>query len=326
MSNYTWQYIQKHPKETKRLLGINAQQLELLIQHGEVWHQKKQEEISQRKIRVNQPGGGRSSQLSIEEQIVLTLIYLRHHLTFQVLGLMFEVSESTANNVFTYWQNLFRENLPSSLLEQAKKEGENLEALLEDLAEYELIVDSGEQSRERPSDYQQQKECYSGKKKEHTFKNQFIVLPLATDIVDVEVGFPGPKSDINLCRKVLHKFHPLQKFSGDKAYLGEAQIRVPLKKPKNGELNQKQKEENKKLSSVRIFVEHLIRLVKVFKVAQERFRLNKRRYSSVLLTVCALVRLRISALLLGSVNREDESSEIEIFTSHSFGCKFNFDG
>lgn len=326
MSNNTWQYLQKHPKEAKRLLGINYQQLEPLIEHSKIWHQKKQEEISQQKIRVNQPGGGRGSQLSIEEQILLTLIYLRHHLTFQILGLMFKVSESTANQVFAYWQKLWRENLPPSLLEQAKKEGDSLEVLLEELSQYELIVDSGEQSRERPSDYQEQQECYSGKKKDHTFKNQFIVLPLAADIVDVVVGFPGPKSDINLCRQVFHKFHSLQRFSGDKAYTGETQIRVPKKKPRNGELTQEQKEHNKFLSSTRIFVEHLIRLVKVFRVAQERFRLNKERYASVLLTVCGLVRLRISALLLEGVKEEGKSSEIQVLMSHSFGRKFNFSG
>ncbi|WP_268807279.1 transposase family protein [Microcystis aeruginosa] len=34
-------------------------------------------------------------------------IAIRHHLSFQILGLMFQVSESTAHNIFTYWQKLF---------------------------------------------------------------------------------------------------------------------------------------------------------------------------------------------------------------------------
>jgi hypothetical protein len=33
MSNYTWQYIQDHKQETKRLLGIDYKQLEELIQY-----------------------------------------------------------------------------------------------------------------------------------------------------------------------------------------------------------------------------------------------------------------------------------------------------
>lgn len=64
-----------------------------------------------------------------------------------------------------------------------------------------MLVDSGEQARERPSDYQTQKKYYSGKQKNHTFKNQFIVLPLGKDIVDVVVGRPEPVSDLNKCSR-----------------------------------------------------------------------------------------------------------------------------
>ena len=34
MSNYTWKYIQKHPQEVKRLLGIDFEQLQQLLEQG----------------------------------------------------------------------------------------------------------------------------------------------------------------------------------------------------------------------------------------------------------------------------------------------------
>ena len=89
-----------------------------------------------------------------------------------------------------------------------------------------------------------------------------------------------------MCRERLRLFHPQQRLTGDKAYIGEEQITTPDKKPKNGELTLLQKEQNKMISSQRIFVEHLIRVVKIFKAGQERFRLRKDRYASVLLTIC----------------------------------------
>ena len=52
MSNYTGEYIQKHPQEVKRLLGIDFDQLEQLIEQGKFLHQKKQEEKEKRKIRI----------------------------------------------------------------------------------------------------------------------------------------------------------------------------------------------------------------------------------------------------------------------------------
>ncbi|MDJ0647769.1 MAG: transposase [Xenococcaceae cyanobacterium MO_188.B19] len=319
MNNYTWKYIEKHPKEVKRLLGIDYEQLEQLIEQGKILHQIKQESIEKHKTRIIKAGGGKPAKLLLEEQIILTIIYLRHNLTFQVLGLLFQVSESTAHNLFNYWQDLLREGLPSSLLEQIKKSQENEETVLEQLEEYELIVDSEEQDITRPSEYQIQKKYYSGKKKSHTFKNQFIVLPSGKDIVDVVVGRPGPVSDINLCRERLKLFHPQQKLIGDKAYIGEAQIRTPDKKPKNQELTELQKEQNKILSSQRIFVEHVIRIVKIFKVAQERFRLKKDRYSEVLLTICGLVRLRKGSLILEIVENANFDKTIEVMTRHSFG-------
>jgi hypothetical protein len=325
MENYTWDYIQKHPKETKRLLGINYEQLRQLIEQGKLLNRMKQEEVEKNKIRIIKAGGGNNPKLSEEEQIILMLIYLRHHLSFQILGLLFQVSESTAHNLFNYWQKLFQENLPPSLLEQVKKSPEEMETILNTLTDCELIVDSAEQVIERPLDYQTQKKYYSGKQKRHTFKNQFIVLPKGREIVDVVVGKPGPMSDIKICRQTLNKFNPQQVFCGDKAYVGEAQIITPVKKPKNEELTSKHKEENKVLSSERVFVEHLIRVVKIFKVIQERFRLQKHRYNSVILTVCGLVRLRIGSLILKVIESDKSGQVIDVVISHSFPTKLDFE-
>jgi hypothetical protein len=142
--------------------------------------------------------------------------------------------------------------------------------------------------------------------------------------VDVVVGKPGPMSDIKIYRQVLKLFKPQQSLSGDKAYVGEPQISTPSKKPKNGELTKLQKQENKALSSKRIFVEHLIRVVKIFKVVQNRFSLHKRRYQDIILTVCGLVRLRIYALILEIIEDEKLGRIIDVVISHSFVPKLDF--
>ena len=115
--------------------------------------------------------------------------------------------------------------------------------------------------------------------------------------MDVVAGKPGPKSDINIFREQRKGFAPTQRFNGDKGYVGEPSIKTPHKKPKNQELSPEQKQENKEFSSERIFVEHIIRLLKVFRVAQERFRLNPRKYEQIILTICGLVRLRIGTVV-----------------------------
>ncbi len=114
------------------------------------------------------------------------------------------------------------------------------------------------------------------------------------------MGKPGSTSDINIWREGQSKLAATQKFQGDKGYLGEAQIETPQKKPKTRELNQEEKQKNRDKAKKRIFVEHIIRLVKIFRIAQERFRLKVESYQRIILTVCGLVRLRIGALFITS--------------------------
>jgi hypothetical protein len=168
------------------------------------------------------------------------------------------------------------------------------------LTEFELIVDSYEQRRERPLNYQEQKKYYSGKENKHTFKNQIISLPKAKDLVDIVVGEPGPKHDLTIFRKTKEsqEFELKQKFQADKAYQGETEVKTPKKKSKNQSLSSEDKLANQELSSQRVFVEHLIRVIKIFRVAQERFRLNVKKYEQVVLTICGLVRFRIGAFIM----------------------------
>jgi len=293
-------HIEANPQETQRLMvmGLGYPELQQIIQNGEKLYYEKQALLETQKIRIISGGGGRKPKLSIKEQIILTLVYLRHLTTFQLLGIQFGVSESTANDTFNYWLPMLRELLPSSLLEQVKKNDLDYEVVKEILTEYELTVDSYEQVRERPGDNNEQEKYYSGKKCNHTFKTQIIILPDGRDIVDIVAGEPGPKSDITLFREYRSRFDPKQRFKGDKAYQGEDLITTPIKKPKNRELIAEQKERNKEFSAQRIFVEHRIRSVKIFRVVQERFRLNPQKYEQVILTICGVVRFRIGALIL----------------------------
>ena len=210
-------YIHKYPHRSKRILGINYKQFLQLVQQASVRQSQRRERIEQTKMRVNAAGGGRKPILSTQAEIGLCLFYLRHLPTFEILGLQFGISKTSANDIFHYWLRILREILPASLLEQVKNQVSDWEAVQEILTEFELLVDSSEQHRERPGNYQEQKKFYSGKKKNHTFKNQFIVTPNGKEIVDVTVGQPGATSDINIWREGQSRLGYSQRFKGDKA-------------------------------------------------------------------------------------------------------------
>ena len=241
---------------------------------------------------------GRRRALSVRQELLLTLTYLHQYPTFQFLGIQFGVSESTANDVFHHWVELLPEILPASLIEQVKKKEDEWLWVTEILENLELIVDSSQQSRERPKDAQKQQKYYSGYKGHHTFKNQLIITPDGRDLVDMVAGYPGTTNDLTLWRTRQHQFSQTQGFQGDTGYLGEAVIFTPHRKPRLGQLTTTQKQKNQFKARKRIRVEHLIRLGKIFRVASERFRLDSRHYHKIISLVYGLVRYRIGALIL----------------------------
>ena len=280
----TFDYIQKYPSRAKQLLGISYDQFIDLVNCAKQCHEEEQFKLEQSKVRIHRRGGGRKQLLSIPEQICLCLFYLRQIPTFEVLGMVFGISKTKANDTFHYWRKILRQILPSSLLEQVENKEGDLMIVQEILTNFKLLVDSLEQPIDRPSDNEEQKKFFSGKKKQHTVKNQVVSLPEGKDIIDVKVGYPGPTADINLFREQQTKFNEQQEFEGDKAYQGGKNITTPHKRKRKQQLNEQQKEENKVLSSKRIFVEHVIRVVKIFQIASQRFRLNADVYNEIVLS------------------------------------------
>ncbi|MEH1821806.1 MAG: transposase family protein [Nostoc sp.] len=64
-----------------------------------------------------------------------------------------------------------------------------------------------------------------------------------------------------------------------------------IKKNEKTEITELQKNQNKELSSRRIAVEHLICRLKIFRIASERFGMNRNTYIQVIKTISGLVRL-----------------------------------
>ncbi|MCT7981360.1 transposase [Laspinema olomoucense] len=168
--------------------SLTYDQLQNLWKEAEMVHLQKKAKAEEVKATKNVKKAGRKITLSNQEQILLTLLYLYQYPSFLYVGAQFGVCESTANTIFRYWLPILHELLPASILEQVKKKVGDLEVVKEILTVYELTVDSTEQPIERPTDNEEQKEHFSGKKKTHTLKNQLIVLPKGEDIVDIKIG------------------------------------------------------------------------------------------------------------------------------------------
>ena len=99
--------------------------------------------------------GGRNSGLSIEDMILLTLSYLRSYATFMETGFNFDVSESTAQRITVWVENV--------LVSSGKFALPSKKVLVTEVSSVEVVlIDVTEQEIERPK--KGQKEYYSGKK------------------------------------------------------------------------------------------------------------------------------------------------------------------
>ena len=80
--NNVLEYLYNHPRETKRIIGITDKQLIKLIENTQKIEEKKRQAIPSKEKILIKAGGGRKKTLKVEEEIILTLCYLRHMPTF----------------------------------------------------------------------------------------------------------------------------------------------------------------------------------------------------------------------------------------------------
>lgn len=290
--------LQQHPQQGKRLIGVAAAAFWELWQRVEELDKVARQQRVQQPERQRQAGGGAKKFANVVSRLLVCLLYLRQHWTMQALAETIGCSEATVWNYIHEMLPDVRQALPASLLEQWQQECPSVERVeleqwLAELPEGAVLVDSWEQPIPRPSDKDEQAEYYSGKQKDHTRKNQAITLPQGIDLVDVVIGEKGPRSDSKLFEQTQAELPEELSLIGDKAYVGRRNTTTPHKKPPKGELTQAQKDFNRSLSQQRVYVEHVIRVIKIFRVAKEVFRMRSWIYEVVIGCVCGLVRLRV---------------------------------
>ena len=130
----------------RRLLGLTPATIEILFNQVQV-------EISCRQTAHSISKRGRKCKLSLLEQLVLTLLYLRQYSTFLAIAERFSISESYAQKRYVKMRSL--------LISVCQVEGTT--ALKDHLWSGDVAIDVSEQPIERPQ--ANQRDYYSGKKK-----------------------------------------------------------------------------------------------------------------------------------------------------------------
>lgn len=281
------------PGKIRALFGLAPEALSALLEAvlPEMLTRRRQAQEN-RPNRQRAVGGGRTRRMKPYQEVLLTLLYLRHNVAHAVVGEFFDVSADTSENTFHEVIQVLKDVCPSARWDAEKRwkksapswQPENLDRML---------IDSFETPIARPSVPDRQKRAYSGKRKAHTTKTQ-VATDGTGEVLDIDPGHRGPKADIKLYEESrIHEKYPNADKQADKAYQSQdhPELITPHKKPKGGALTPEQIEENRKIAQERIYVEHGIRRVKAFRILRQDYRLALGLYPMIAHAVVGLVQL-----------------------------------
>ena len=265
--------IVNYPTVFLRLFGVKPSEFgEILTKVRPLW---------EKQVLGQYKRPGRPFALSLEDIILMLLLYYRSYATQLLVGFWFGIDDSRVCRLIQKLEPLLVKvmTIPK---EKYLSEGE-VESCL---------VDATEQPIERPK--KGQKPYYSGKKKRHTLKTE-IRTTLKGQIIHVSKSRAGSVHDFNV-HKQEPPLHPKSRAFVDSGYQGldkcHLETEFPYKATKRKPLDQEEKAYNKALSRIRVKVEHIIGDLKTFRILSERYRNKRKRYTIKFKIIAAIVNLK----------------------------------
>src|SRR5499427_6893245 len=291
------EHLGQHPSVFRSMTGLTVDAFDHLLPELCAAFAADRRRRLDRPDRHRALGGGDDFDLSVADQFLLTIVWLRHYPTQECLGYCFGVSDSTALRAV-------RRCLP--LLEQAGKDTmrlpdpgkghrRDLPALLKQTPELAVIVDSFEQRTQRPQ--RRQRAYYSGKKKAHTLKSQ-VAVDEDGRVVDVAESRPGRWADLKVFKRsglagrlIRARVGAL----GDLGYLGldavSPRLRgaTPRRKPRGQQRPPEDRRYNRAFARRRITVEHGINRLRRYQALSQVDRHRRRQHTARVRAVAGLV-------------------------------------
>jgi hypothetical protein len=281
--------LRRSPNAFRQLTGITPDAFDRTLAQLTPRYEQADARRKDRPDRKRRPGAGRKHALGLDDRLLMLLMYYRTYTTHAFLGFLFGVDDSAVGRNINPLQPLL------AGIFRIPERRVTLDP--EDIRE--LFFDATERPTRRPG--RGQREFYSGKKKRHTIKTQVVVVrrtkppgpgakPRKVRIAAVSASSPGRVHDKKVYDRARMVGPPDAKRTGDTAYLGTG-LRTPTRKPRGGELTDRQKEENRRVSRRRVAAEHGIGKMKVWRIAAERYRNAVGKHTLIMKNVAGLHNL-----------------------------------
>lgn len=270
------------------------------------WVSQRQERLEKNNPnRQRKEGGGRKYSLkTLEDQLLLVLVWSRLYLIYLTIEYLFGIDESTVSRTIQRIQPLLQDKfmLPERLPQRKIRTIEELKKFLPpDLDLDDILVDATEQPIPRPEKKRKRTKHHSGKKKRFTLKTQMATTKQGF-ILHLSRASPGRQHDYKLFKaSALPKIIPKNsRLFGDSGYQGiqkdfpELHSVIPCKRTrKHQELTRSEKIRNTKQRKIRVKVEHTLSRLKKYRVLAETYRHSLQNYNQTFRFVANIVNFRM---------------------------------
>jgi hypothetical protein len=272
------------------LTGLDQPEFEKLLTHfAMAYHAHRYDQHVVKKSRKRRYGGGRKPRLAaMEDKLLLILFYFKVYPLQEVMAFLFETSQGRGNE----WIHTLSMVLKMALGEAQvlpERDPKTLEQTLALCVSVDFIIDGTERRIQRPQDPTEQQEKYSGKKKDHTVKNNLIVDLEECLVRYLSQTFAGRTHDKRICDEEGYVFPPGCVLFKDTGFQGFEPENVstyqPKKKPRQQELIAEDKAENQMISSIRILGEHVIAGVKRCRIVHDVLRNTTAHFDDLVMEI-----------------------------------------
>jgi hypothetical protein len=295
----TYDLVKANPTVFRAMTSLDPAEFDVLLPAFEkAWAETAAEAQVAEEERQRAAGGGRKPALaSGADKLFFILFYFKTYPLQVILGFLFGMCQGSActwiHDLSQVWKQAmqFRKELP-------QRDPTKLKAALRKAGEKKLAIDGTERKIQRPKDPVDQKTFYSGKKHAHTVKNNLVTSLTTHEVKYLSQTYEGKKADKKIFDEEQPGYPKGSEVYQDKAFESYAPagvtVRQPKKKPKGQELSAADKNRNRKISKVRVGVEHVIAGVKRCRIVKDIFRNTKPQFDDLVMELaCALHNFRV---------------------------------
>src|SRR5437868_2090007 len=169
--------LSKRPLLFRSFTGLEISEFDSIYVDIESRYSKYQRKRLSERKRQRSIGAGRPFKLKTKERFLMLLVYYRLYITYTLSGFLFDLDQSNVCRDICMLEPLIKLSvpLPRKLYKRTRRRLRTIDEVEEYFPGFKAFIDSSEQEIPRPKNKRKRKGYYSGKKKKHTVKTQYMV-------------------------------------------------------------------------------------------------------------------------------------------------------